>query len=167
MSPSYREILPSRPHPRHEARRTEARGRNHPLSTPNTRPSCRQTKNSVPLSCLSPVSNFQLSFPLALTPLESILHCHTLLQRVNPPLLFVSVVHSLIVPFAMCPIIIRPSCPLCFSLSPSDNDHPPFIGQIMGTLLSLYVSAFRFHTKIHYCLPCFSCQASCGRCDQG
>jgi len=118
MIPSYREILASSRHPKHEAGRTEARGRNCPFSTPNTRLSCRQTKIQF-LSCpLCPTS------PSPLTRLKSFLYCkspYSLHQcrRVlwsHPSLFYLQCVLLLLAPRVL---FFVPS--LFFSLSPSDN----------------------------------------------
>lgn len=123
MIPSYREILASPRHPKHEAGRTEARGRNRPFSTRNTRPSCPQTKIQF-LSC--PLCPLPLSFD---STQKSILYCHTL-QSVYPHLLLhrcrrvlwshPSLFHLQCVLLLFAPRVLF-FAPSLF-LSPSDND---------------------------------------------
>ena len=128
-------------------------------------------------SLLSPVSNsnyFPLSFDstrfdsvLSHSPKRkssSSLHqCRRVLWS-HPSLFHLQCVLLLLAPRVLF------SVPSLFSLFPSDND-PGLIrlslAKSRGRSCLCMLSAFRFHTKIHYCLPCFSCQASCGRCDQG
>jgi hypothetical protein len=118
--------------------------------------------------------------PLPLTRLKSILcilYRHTL-QSVNPHLLFITVLESFgpILHCSICnvsyyysPLVSSFPRPLCFPFSPRTMTlaSSAFHWPNHGDSLVFIHSAFRFHTQIHYCLPCFSCQASCGRCDQG
>ena len=94
---------------------------------------------------------------------SSLRHCRRLLCS-HPSLFYLQCVLLLFAPRVLF------FAPSLFSLSPSDND-PGLIrlslAKIMGLSCLCTVSVPFSHTQIHYCLPCFSCQASCGRCDQG
>ncbi|KAH9997909.1 hypothetical protein BJV77DRAFT_779651 [Russula vinacea] len=146
-------LLASPRHPKHEAGRTEAQGRNHPFRSPNTRQEMPTFSSSCPLPCVLFPYNLSIQATHSLTP-----------KRISPsPFICVEAFQTH--PCFHCnvsyyyPSLVSSSL---FSL-PSDNDPDP-IGQTMGSLLSLYGWCAVFTPKIHYCLPCFSCQASC---DQG
>ena len=144
--------------------RTEAQGRNRPFRSPNTR-HCLLSRFAIQIPPPVPCVHYSIRSPL--TPFATTGHG---LQSVNPHLpSFVlalcshsSLFHSNVSYYY--PSLVSPSS--LFFLFPSDNDLGP-IGQSTGPFLSLYGSRSVFTPKYIIAFPCFSCQASCWRCDQG
>jgi hypothetical protein len=149
MIPSYREMLVSSRHPKHEAGRTEARGRNRPFRLPTRGfPAVKLKFSSSPVPCV------QLFSPSPLTPLKSILYS-VLSQSVNPlhqcrrvlwshPSLFH--LQCVVLLFAPRVLFFAPSLfpfsPRTMTLASSAFHWPNH-----GDSLVFVCSAFRFHTK--------------------